>query len=316
MVLVAVAGRQKVNRMTLDSHQPTQPASEKTSPLRADQWHLKQQRLEFGSLPCLMGIVNVTPDSFSDGGQYVDPAVAVEHALQMADEGAGILDVGGESTRPYATPVSIEEEMRRVIPVIRRLAPEVEIPISIDTSHAELARAAIEAGAEIINDVTGLTGDPEMLALAVEQQVGVCAMHMQGTPQTMQDNPQYEDVVAEVFEYLGDRKSKLLEAGIQAEKICLDPGIGFGKSHQHNLELLKSCHRFHGLGAPLLVGPSRKGFIAHVLNDRECERTTGTIGVTIGLAMQQIQIIRVHEIAPIKRALTLFAQTGSLVESR
>ena len=258
-----------------------------------------------------MGIVNVTPDSFSDGGQFDNAAAAVDHALQLADDGAAILDIGGESTRPYAEEVSTQEELGRVLPVIERLAKQTTVPISIDTSSAAVARAAIDAGAEIINDVTGLTGDSEMLEVAVSTNVGVCAMHMQGTPQTMQDDPQYADVVAEIHEYLQGRLDQLIEHGIEQSRICLDPGIGFGKSHQHNLQLLKSCRQFHTLGTPLLVGHSRKGFIAHVLNDRECERMSGTIGTSIALALQGIQILRVHDVAEVQRALTMFYQSTS-----
>jgi dihydropteroate synthase len=186
-----------------------------------------------------MGIVNVTPDSFSDGGQFFDHAAAVAQALQLAANGADLLDIGGESTRPYSEPVRADHELRRVLPVIEKLAPKVRIPLSIDTSKATVARAAIAAGAEIINDVTGLTGDPAMIGLAIEAGVGVCAMHMQGTPQTMQDNPTYTDVVGEVRESLCETRDALVSAGISRERICLDPGIGFGKTHEHNITLLR-----------------------------------------------------------------------------
>jgi|TARA_B110000495_G_scaffold184736_1_gene182001 dihydropteroate synthase len=276
---------------------------------RASFWQLPKRRIDFSGQPALMGIVNVTPDSFSDGGQFDNTAAAVKHALQLADDGAAILDIGGESTRPYAAEVSTQEELNRVIPVIEQLAKQTTVPISIDTSSAVVARAAIDAGAEIINDVTGLTNDSEMPDLAASTNVGVCAMHMQGTPQTMQDNPQYDDVVTEIHEYLQSRLDQLIEQGIEQSRICLDPGIGFGKSHQHNLQLLKSCHQFHTLGAPLLVGHSRKGFIAHVLDDRECERTSGTIGTSIALASQGVQVLRVHDVAEVQRALTMFFES-------
>jgi dihydropteroate synthase len=276
---------------------------------RASFWQLRKRRIEFSSQPALMGIVNVTPDSFSDGGQFDNAAAAVDHALQLAHDGATILDIGGESTRPYAAEVSTQEELNRVLPVIEQLAKQTTVPISIDTSSAAVARAAIDAGAEIINDVTGLTNDSEMPVVAASTNVGVCAMHMQGTPQTMQDNPQYDDVVTEIHEYLQARLDQLIEQGIEQSRICLDPGIGFGKSHQHNLQLLKSCHQFHALAAPLLVGHSRKGFIAHVLNDRECERTSATIGTSIALALQGVQILRVHDVAEVQRALTMFFES-------
>ncbi len=276
---------------------------------RSDGWTLRTKRLSFQSLPVIMGIVNVTPDSFSDGGKFFDPAAAVGQAMQLVKDGAGILDIGGESTRPYSEPVTVEQELERVIPVIEKLVSLTDIPISIDTSKAIVAREAITAGAEIINDVTGLEGDPEMIMVAKNTAAGICAMHMQGTPQTMQDDPTYEDVVEDILRYLRIRRDALLDAGIDRQRICLDPGIGFGKTHSHNLQLLKACDRFHLLGCPVLVGHSRKGFIAHVLDDRQCERTSGTVGAALGLATQGIQIIRVHDVAELHRALILFQQT-------
>jgi len=227
---------------------------------------------------------------------------------------AGILDIGGESTRPYSTPVDAAEELRRVIPVIERLAARTTIPLSIDTSKATVARAALDAGAQIINDVTGLAGDPAMLKFAAESQAAVCAMHMQGTPQTMQDNPNYGDVVQEIHLYLRQRRDALLAAGIAAERICLDPGIGFGKTHEHNLTLMANCQRFLDLGCPLLVGHSRKGFIAKVLGDKERSRDAGTIGAACALAAQGVQIIRVHDVRGTVDALRLFAACGGAVK--
>ena len=274
--------------------------------MRSLSWQLRTRRLEFGGLPALMGIVNVTPDSFSDGGRFAVEDRAVERALQLAADGAELLDIGGESTRPYSDPVDEAEELRRVIPVIQKLARQTKVPISIDTSKAEVARRAIEAGAEVINDVTGLEGDPRMLDVARESQAGICAMHMRGTPQTMQDDPHYDDVVQDIYQYLEQRRDCLLKSGIARERICLDPGIGFGKTHEHNFTLLQNCAKFHDLGCPLLVGHSRKGFIAHALGDREADRTAGTIGVTIALALQGVQVIRVHDVAPMRQALVLF----------
>jgi len=276
---------------------------------RSDSWTLRTKSLSFDALPVIMGIVNVTPDSFSDGGKFHDSQAAVDHALQLVADGAGILDVGGESTRPYSNPVTTTEELARVIPVIQRLAELTDVPISIDTSKAEVARQAVAAGAEIINDVTGLEGDPQMLDVARESNAGICAMHMQGTPQTMQDAPSYDNVVQDISGYLQNRRNALLASGIHRDRICLDPGIGFGKTHAHNLELLKSCDQFHALGCPILVGHSRKGFIAHVLGDRECERMSGTVGVALGLATQGVQVLRVHDVAEVRRALVLFEQT-------
>jgi dihydropteroate synthase len=257
-----------------------------------------------------MGIVNVTPDSFSDGGEYFDPGLAVARTLQLVADGADLLDIGGESTRPYATPVTTEEEMRRVLPVVREVCRQTQVPVSIDTSKAVVAQAALDAGAEIINDVTGLEGDPAMLSLALRSQAAVCVMHMQGTPETMQDQPHYDDVVAEIHQYLARRRDALLQRGLDPRRICLDPGIGFGKTHQHNLELLRCCERFLDLGCPLLFGHSRKGFIAHVLDDKRADRTPGTIGVALALASRGVHILRVHDVRPVRQAWRLFVAAG------
>jgi dihydropteroate synthase len=286
--------------------------TESRFPSRATTWRLRTRELTFGRLPLLMGIVNVTPDSFSDGGKYFDSDQAVEQALRLAEEGADIVDIGGESTRPYSEKVTGDEELRRMVPVLEALRGRISVPISIDTSKAKIAEAALDLGSEIINDVTGLTGDPDMLALAVKSKVGVCAMHMQGTPQTMQDAPHYADVVAEIAGYLAKRKAALLAAGVELERICLDPGIGFGKTHQHNLTLMASCWRFHELGCPLLVGHSRKGFLAKVIGDSDRDRTAATAGSAISLALQGVQVIRVHDVRAVKDALLAFAATGGL----
>ena len=259
-----------------------------------------------------MGIVNVTPDSFSDGGQFFDPRRAAEHGLALVAAGADLLDVGGESTRPYSDPVAVDEELRRVEAVVAELSAHSGVPVSIDTSKAAVARAALDAGAEVINDVTGLEGDEQMLPLAVETQAGVCAMHMLGTPQTMQDDPSYQDVVSEILAYLRARRDMLQAAGIAPGRICLDPGIGFGKTHAHNLELLRQVGRFHELGCPLLLGPSRKGFIAHVLKDKQCDRAAGTVGVVLALAAQGVQVVRVHDVQAVSHALRLFEACGGL----
>jgi dihydropteroate synthase len=259
-----------------------------------------------------MGIVNVTPDSFSDGGRFLGIGAAIDHALQLVADGADLLDIGGESTRPYAEPVPVDEEVRRVLPVLERLAAQVSIPISIDTSKAPVAIAAIDAGAEIINDVTALTGDAAMIDLAVETGVGVCAMHMQGTPQTMQDHPTYMDVIAEVRDYLQERRDALLKAGVQHESICLDPGIGFGKTHEHNITLMRHCREFHTLGCPLLVGHSRKGFLGKLIGDKDADRTNANVGAAIALAVQGVQIVRVHDIRPVHDALIAFEACGGL----
>ena len=299
---------------------------------RADHWKLRTRTLAAGRLPLLMGIINVTPDSFSDGGHFYDAEAAVEHGLQLAATGADILDVGGESTRPHAEAVGAAEELRRVMPVVGALCRQTKAPVSIDTSKALVAKHAIHAGAEIINDVTALTGDPAMLPLAFETGCGVCVMHMQGTPQTMQDAPTYADVVAEVFEYLGRRRDELLAAGIDQDRIALDPGIGFGKTTEHNLQLLANAWRLHALGCPVLVGHSRKRFLAvaaaECWGDRwggSCTATpgatvqlspqlveAGTIAVALSLARQGVQILRVHDVAAVRQALSFFAATGGL----
>ena len=279
-------------------------------------WQLRSLRLSFSHIPQLMGIVNVTPDSFSDGGRFLDPQRAVQHALELVDAGADLLDIGGESTRPYASPVDAEEELRRVVPVVREVCRQSPVPVSVDTTKAVVAQEALDQGAQIINDVTGLESDPDMLPLAVRSGAAVCAMHMQGTPLTMQDNPVYHDVVAEIRHYLIGRRDRLLQAGVEPSRICLDPGIGFGKTHQQNLQLLQNCHRFGDLGCPILVGHSRKGFIAHVLEDKQIDRTPGTIGVALALAAQGVQLLRVHDIGPVRQALRLFAAAGGLAGDR
>lgn len=280
-------------------------------------WRLARRELNFvdgngARRPLVMGILNVTPDSFSDGGKHHVAQQAIEAGLRMAREGADIIDIGGESTRPYSTPVDTAEELRRVIPVIRGLAGRVGVPISIDTSKAEVARQAIESGAEIINDVTGLDGDPEMAALAARTSVGVCVMHMRGTPQTMQDDPRYGDVVTEIEGYLIDRLKACVERGIDPERVCLDPGIGFGKTHAHNLELLRATRRFVALGRPILIGHSRKGFIGKVLGDGEADRDAGTVGVSLAVIAAGAAVVRVHAVRPNVDAIKLFIAAGGL----
>jgi dihydropteroate synthase len=216
----------------------------------ADQWQLRRRTLLLGKIPLLMGVINVTPDSFSDGGRFLEPGVAVEHALQLAAEGADLLDVGGQSTRPGSQPVDAEEELRRAIPVVTALCRQTTVPVAIDTCKAVVAREALAAGAEVINDVTALTGEAAMLPLAVQSGCGVCAMHMQGTPSTMQQGPSYDDVVAEVLAYLQARRDALTAAGVAPGRIALDPGIGFGKTTEHNLALLGNMWRFHALDCP------------------------------------------------------------------
>lgn len=258
-----------------------------------------------------MGIVNVTPDSFSDGGRYLDPDAAVTHALELVRQGADLLDIGGESTRPYAESVDEAEELRRVLPLIEALAGQVDVPLSIDTSKPTVARQALAAGAEIVNDVTGLA-DPAMIEVAAGSGAAVCVMHMLGTPRTMQDDPVYEDVVGEVLGFLRGRRDALMAAGISQDRIALDPGIGFGKTRQHNLQLLRNIDRFHELGCPVLVGHSRKRFIGEVLGDAQADRTAGTVGSALAIARRGAQILRIHDVASVHQALLLFEAGGGL----
>ncbi len=280
-----------------------------TSRLRSRHWQLKSRSLVFSELPAIMGIVNVTPDSFSDGGNFFFAQAAIDQALRLEDQGADVLDIGGESTRPYSQPVASADELSRVLPVLERLIDRVNCPVSIDTSKPEVALAAVEMGAEIINDVTGFS-NLEMLAIAANHRVGVCAMHMQGTPQTMQDAPSYTDVVAEICAYLDQRRTALLAGGIALENICLDPGIGFGKSHEHNIQLIQACRQFLELGCPILVGHSRKGFIAKLIGDKERQRDAGTVGVSLALALKGVQVLRVHDVQATRDALRCFAAAG------
>lgn len=258
-----------------------------------------------------MGIINVTPDSFSDGGQFLDAAAAVTHARALVADGADLLDIGGESTRPGATAVPDEVEIERVLPVIRQLMNEIGVPLSIDTRKACVAAAAIDAGAEIINDVSGFA-DPRMIDVAATTGVGVCVMHMQGTPETMQQNPTYGEVVAEVHACLRERRDALISAGVVRDRICLDPGIGFGKAYEHNLALLQNCHALHALGCPVLVGHSRKRFLGTLISDENADRTQAGIGVALALAEQGVQILRVHDVRPVREALLAFEMCGGM----
>lgn len=275
-------------------------------------WNLGRRQLPLAGRPLVMGILNITPDSFSDGGQHFGCSHAIAAALKMQSDGADIIDIGGESTRPYSDPVDAEQELDRVIPVIEGLAGQLDIPISIDTSKSAVAQAAIAVGAEIINDVTGLEGDPEMVAVARELGVGVCVMHMQGRPQTMQDEPHYQNVVEEVYDYLVARKAFCLAAGIELDRICLDPGIGFGKTHQHNLDLLRATRRFTEIESPILIGHSRKGFIAKLIGDKHADRLAGTLGVSLAVAAAGAHVLRVHDVRETVDALKLFEAAGGL----
>jgi len=263
------------------------------------EFQLKGQRLRL-ERPLLMGIVNVTPDSFFDGGRFCDPQRAVAHALRLVEEGADLLDIGAESTRPGALPVDEQEERRRLVPVVAAVAKAVSVPISVDTSKAEVAKAAIDAGAIMVNDVTALRGDSAMVGVVAQAGVALVLMHMQGTPDIMQHAPQYDDVVGEVAQFLAERVRYAIDQGVARDRIVVDPGIGFGKTLGHNLDLLANLRVFAELGYPLLVGPSRKGFIGQLTDQSVEARGWGTAGV-VALAVEQgANILRVHDVGPMK----------------
>ncbi len=249
------------------------------------------------ALPCVMGVLNTTPDSFSDGGRYFEFADAIDHALQMARDGAAIVDVGGESTRPGSDPVPLDEELRRAIPVIERLtAAAVPAAVSVDTMKVEVARRALDAGATLVNDVSALRHDPRMAELVAERGCALCLMHMKGMPKTMQDDPRYDDVVDEVCAFLEERLRFAVERGVREDQIVLDPGIGFGKTAAHNLTLLKSLDRLVALGRPVLLGTSRKRFLGAILGAEPAERTVGTVATTAIGAFMGAAIFRVHDV--------------------
>lgn len=275
----------------------------------------KGQTISFSDRPLLMGIVNVTPDSFFDGGRFLDPQAAVAHAWRLVEEGADLLDIGAESTRPGSVPVEETEERRRLIPVVTAVAKAVSVPISVDTSKAVVAKAAIDAGAVMVNDVTALRGDSAMVDAIVVSGVGVVLMHMQGTPQTMQKAPQYHDVVEEVEDFLAERVRFALERGVAKNQIMLDPGIGFGKTLAHNLDLLAQLRTFTKLGFPLLVGPSRKGFIGELVEQSVQDRAWGTAGA-IALAVEQgAHVLRVHDVAGMKDVVKVAAAISRRIPS-
>jgi len=265
------------------------------------QWRCRHRNIDL-SRPIVMGILNVTPDSFSDGDRYAVLGAALERAACMAREGAAVIDVGGESTRPGAAAVDAAVEIARVIPVIAGIAASSDIAISIDTSKPEVMAAAVAAGACIVNDVHALSA-PGARAFAAEAQVGVCLMHMKGEPRTMQEDPRYDDVVGEVYAYLEHERRACIDAGIAREAIAVDPGIGFGKGLEHNLRLLRELSRFAALGAPLLVGVSRKSFIGRILGRPVGERLYGGLGLASLAVALGARIIRTHDVAPTREAI-------------
>ena len=262
--------------------------------------------LENTTRPLIMGVINVTPDSFADGGQFFDHEAAIRQARAMAAAGADILDIGGESTRPFAEAVSREEELRRVLPVIEAVKAEMPLTISIDTYKSQVAQAALAAGASIINDISALRFDPNMVHMAREARVPVVLMHMQGTPKDMQVSPHYDDLLGEIKAFFQERLDFALSQGLSRELLILDPGIGFGKTFDHNLEILNNLHMFYDLGCPLLVGPSRKAFIGHLLGlPAGAERDVGTLAALAMAVIGGSRILRVHNVAYTRQFLTV-----------
>lgn len=269
-------------------------------------WRTNRRKFDLAQRGLIMGVVNVTPDSFSDGGHYLDTQAAVDHALRLADEGADLLDIGGESTRPGAIPVSTDEEMRRVLPVIKALAGRTSAALSIDTSKAAVALAAIEAGAEIINDVTALRGDESMAEVAASTGAAVVLMHLRGTPQTMQIDPHYDNATAEVATHLRERLATARAAGIREDRLAIDPGIGFGKSVEDNLQLIANLGEFAALGYPVLLGVSRKSFLATAADAPDlADREAPTIALTALGFHLGARIFRVHDVRPNVKSLRL-----------
>jgi dihydropteroate synthase len=259
-------------------------------------WKIRDRVLDLSARGAVMGIVNVTPDSFSDGGRFFDPGKAVAQGLKLLEEGAAMLDIGGESTRPGAQPVGEQEEMTRVLPVVRELRARTDAFLSVDTFKPAVARAALDAGADIINDVTGFR-DPAMIEVAAQSDAGLVMMHMKGVPQTMQRSPQYENVVAEVRGFFTERLEALAAAGVEAERVVLDPGFGFGKALEHNLALMRALRELSVAGRPVLVGVSRKSMIAKVLGSEAMEdRHWPTVALTAHARDHGAAIVRVHEV--------------------
>lgn len=273
----------------------------------------RQFEFLFPSPVLVMGILNITPDSFSDGGRYLDPDAAIDHALRMAAEGAAIIDVGGESTRPNAEPVAEKEELRRVLPVLERLSVQLRVPISIDTRKPAVARAALQAGASIINDIEASRSDDTMWRLAAETRAGYILMHMQGTPQTMQSKPAYRDVVADVEHFFVDRLDRAAAAGLTPEQIVLDVGIGFGKELEHTLALLAAMNRFTKLGRPLLLGVSRKSFIGKLLGSHGKERGAASLACACWAVQSGVQMIRTHDVRDTVQAVRM---TENIIKNR
>jgi dihydropteroate synthase len=277
-------------------------------------WSFRNHRLQIGPRPLVMGIVNVTPDSFSDGGQFYSTDAAIDHAMRLAGEGADLLDIGGESSRPGSQPVSLDEELARVVPVVRGVAGRTCVPISVDTTKAEVARQALAAGAAIINDITAGCGDPAMIETVRANDAGFILMHMQGAPATMQENPSYHDVVREVREFLEERIRVCRSAGIAMERLAVDPGFGFGKTFEHNMSLLKHLDVIAAIGRPVVLGVSRKGFIGQITGRPRHERVVGSVAMACYCAARgTAHVLRVHDVAEtVDAAKVIAAISGSV----
>ena len=276
-------------------------------------WTVRDFVFKFPRPMVVMGVVNTTPDSFSDGGHFLDTDMATEHGLRLADEGAEIIDIGGESTRPGSEPVSATEELRRVVPVIERLAKRCGAVISIDTQKPTVARAALDAGASIVNDIAANRESPEMWQVVAEAKAGYICMHMQGTPQTMQAEPHYDDVLREVGDFFSERLARLAEQGVSGEQVALDPGIGFGKELKHNIKLLSGIHELIMSGRPLLIGASRKSFIGKLLGTPSNERLPASLACAVFAATKGAHVVRVHDVAETVQAVRM---TEALSDNR
>lgn len=262
--------------------------------------------LDFSKKTYIMGVLNVTPDSFSDGGLYLDKEIALEHALKLIEDGADIIDIGGESSRPGSLPVSTQEEIRRTIPVISELAKRIKTPISIDTYKAEVARQALDAGASIVNDISGLRFDPKMAAVIAENNVPVILMHIKGSPNNMQSSPSYEALIPEIIDYLRGSIQICRQAGIPEQNIIIDPGIGFGKTIEHNLEIIANLKEFSLLGRPIAIGVSRKAFIGKILGDLpSSHRLEGTASAVAISVCNGANVVRVHDVAEMSKVVKI-----------
>ena len=268
-------------------------------------WRIGGGTLEIGPRPLIMGILNVTPDSFSDGGRFLEPDAAVKRAVEMAEQGADLIDVGGESTRPQAVPVHVDEELRRIVPVVEEVRRRLSLPLSVDTTKAEVARRALDGGADVVNDVSALRGDPRMAEVVAAARCGLVLMHCQGTPRTMQVDPRYENVLEEIKQFLLERMEFARSAGIAEDQILLDPGIGFGKNFTHNLTILRRLSELSELGRPVCVGLSRKSFIGQIVGRPADDRLIGSVTAALFAMLQGARVLRVHDVAETRQALAV-----------